>query len=417
MSYFKSKQGSELWAAMSGVSPQGRKRGRARKMLRTKDLNKGQRPGFGKARIQWPGLTTNRLTTGTGRDTKVAAIDVIPEEEYRKYEEEMMEERKATGTRRGLRGKANPLERGWTGGKPGGRKFGAPETLSEDMEFENFESILLQYKTLNKMTGNLGRVKFHTILMITGNHNGAVGFTLSKAKYGKGFQNFRKATNKAGLRLVYINRFEDRTIYHDFFSQFGQTRIFVRQLPPGTGVIAHRVIRAICELAGITDIYAKVEGNERNYPHVTKAFLLGLLRQRTHQTLADEKQLHLVELRPENDFYPRVLASPKDGKVRTKEEIPHNEILDFEMIAFEGRMAAPRKIERRPILNKAGWEKHVRSSWARLNQPTVRRRMKVENGFGWDAVRSHLADKYPECVAKNWSKVTQRIKAKRMEKS
>ena len=58
-------------------------------------------------------------------------------------------------------------------------------------------------------------------------------------------------------------------------------------------------------------------------------------------------------MRKENDFYPRVIASPSDGKVidkrsylenaslnilqvRTKEEIDHNEILDFEMISFEG---------------------------------------------------------------------------------
>ena len=33
------------------------------------------------------------------------------------------------------------------------------------------------------------------------------------------------------------------------------------------------------------------------------------------QALADEKGLHLVEMRKENDYYPRVVASPSDGKV------------------------------------------------------------------------------------------------------
>merc|ERR1712088_294574 len=39
--------------------------------------------------------------------------------------------------------------------------------------------------------------------------------------------------------------------------------------------------------------------------------------------------LHLVEFRKENHNFPRVVASPEDGYVRTKEEILPNEILDF----------------------------------------------------------------------------------------
>lgn len=71
-------------------------------------------------------------------------------------------------------------------------------------------------------------------------------------------------------------------------------------------VIANRVIRAICEMVGIKDLYVQVEGATQNVQHLTKAFMLGLLRQKTHQALADEKQLHLVEMRAENDYFPRV---------------------------------------------------------------------------------------------------------------
>lgn len=54
--------------------------------------------------------------------------------------------------------------------------------------------------------------------------------------------------------------------------------------------------------------------------------------------LANEKRLHLVELREENDNFPFVVASPDNGPVRTKSEIGHDEILDFESIAFDGHM-------------------------------------------------------------------------------
>ena len=52
--------------------------------------------------------------------------------------------------------------------------------------------------------------------------------------------------------------------------------------------------------------------------------MLGLLRQKTHQVLADEKKLHLVEMRSENDYFPKVrfldnilfIFDPRDNMCR-----------------------------------------------------------------------------------------------------
>ena len=48
-----------------------------------------------------------------------------------------------------------------------------------------------------------------------------------------------------------------------------------------------------------------------------------------------------------------------------------------------------------------GWDKHVRRSWAYESQERVRRRMRVEHGEAWPAVRSFLYPKYPECAEFN----------------
>ena len=197
--------------------------------------------------------------------------------------------------------------------------------------YESFESILIEYKLVSHMTGKFGRVRTLSMLMLTGNKEGLAGFALTGSKTGRGPYAFQRAVNRAGLKLMKIDRYEDRTVFHDFFTQFGSTRIFVKQRPPGFGIQAHRTIKAACKVIGIKDLEAIVEG-AINYNHIIKAFFLGLLRQRTHQALADEKRLHLVELRPENDNFPRVVASPSDGVVRTKDEILPNEILDFEYV-------------------------------------------------------------------------------------
>jgi len=394
MSFYNRQDSTKLWGSMVGVSSQGKKRGRARNLLRQKNLNRGQMLGFGKKRVDFPGLTSKSYT-GSGEQMRTKRITEISDSAYDKYEEGLSRVRDAVGQKR-VKRRVNPLERGWSGGKPLGRRFGAPEAVNKEHSFDNFDSVLLEFKTVFHMTGNLGRVRRTSALMVTGNGNGTFGYSLTSGRYGGNFKTFRTAVNKAGLRLLTIDRYEDRTVFHDFFTQYGHTRILVQQRPPGTGIIAHRGIKAICELAGIKDIYAKVEGAV-TMQSIVKAFVLGLIRQKTHQTLADEKRLHLVEIKPENDYYPRLLASPSDGTVRTREEIDHNEILDFEMISFEGHLPTPRKASKNPWEGTKGWDLHLRRGFAYRAHPRQRLQMRVENGEGVGAVRSYLSEKYPEC--------------------
>lgn len=49
-------------------------------------------------------------------------------------------------------------------------------------------------------------------------------------------------------------------------------------MPEGYGLVCHRAIRTICQVVGITDLYAKVEGS-CNIQNMTKAFFLGLINQ------------------------------------------------------------------------------------------------------------------------------------------
>ena len=56
-SFYKGSGADALWATMAGVSQQGKKRGRAKNTMQKKDLNRGQKIGYGKARVAWPVLT------------------------------------------------------------------------------------------------------------------------------------------------------------------------------------------------------------------------------------------------------------------------------------------------------------------------------------------------------------------------
>jgi small subunit ribosomal protein S5 len=63
---------------------------------------------------------------------------------------------------------------------------------------------------------------------------------------------------------------------------------------------------------------------------IFKQFLLLLYLQKTHQMLAEEKKLHVVELRKENDFFPTVVASPP--VCRKQSEVKSNEIMDYTQV-------------------------------------------------------------------------------------
>ena len=125
-SFFKSPGSDELWKAMAGVSQQGKKRGRAKNTMQKKDLNRGQRLGYGKAKIAWPVLVQKTTGTQKGRGETEKGIVAMDDGIYDRYKEALEEERKKNSY--GSRGKkfTHPLERGWAGGRPLGRKFGPP---------------------------------------------------------------------------------------------------------------------------------------------------------------------------------------------------------------------------------------------------------------------------------------------------
>lgn len=98
-----------------------------------------------------------------------------------------------------------------------------------------------------------------------------------------------------------------------------------------------------------------------------------------------------MELRPENAYYPNVLASP--SVCRKSEDITHDEVLDFSQYSLDGRVILKRK-KFPPFYTKhRSWEIYLKKQEQRRNQDSVRRALIAEHG----EVRSFLTDQFPEC--------------------
>ncbi|XP_011505285.1 PREDICTED: 28S ribosomal protein S5, mitochondrial [Ceratosolen solmsi marchali] len=377
--------GKDLWKSVLSVSNAGKNRGRGKGLKRRqKDLNKGQIIGIGKLNMVWPGLNAPVMQE----------VNIVKPHKVSTNLDRELQSTTSTDLLKRRSRKVHPLLRGWTSAKLGGKSIGPPESSNEN-SLNDFETKVIQHRVVSHMTGNLGRVRVHSIFAITGNQKGLCGFSLGKASEIS--TALRLAKNRAGLKLMLIPIYNNHTVYHDFFSQFGSTKLFVSKKYDGYGLVCHRAIKCACEVIGIKDIYVKVEG-AINYQHIIKAFILGLLRQKTHQQLAEEKQLHLVEFRNENQMYPKVIATP--ATVRKPAEVSSMEILDFTQYVLGGKVVLKKKKYPPFYINYNSYKIKQRKMEYLRNQDQVRIEMYAKHG----ELKSFLTDKYPEAKPHLWKK-------------
>ncbi|XP_003744864.1 28S ribosomal protein S5, mitochondrial [Galendromus occidentalis] len=364
-SFFSKVTAEHLWKGVTSVSNAGRKRGRAsgssRKMAR--DLNRGQVLGVGKINMVWPGLSAPAIR---GQEIiRQQKLEPDPEREKRLT----ALRNKHVGVRRT---KIAPLDRGWSGGKAGGRYIGPPDPVGDE-NFEGFKSCVVKMGMVFVMRGNTGRTRQHKSIVIVGNGNGLIGFAQGKA--GDARSALRKAKNGAAKNLVYIERFENHTVLHDFYTEYGSCKLIVKKKQRGYGLVCQRVVRELCKVIGIKDIFVKADARRMNTLSVIRAFLLGLHNQRSLQSVADEKRLHVVEFREEYGYFPKVVASPKDEPVRTAEEINPNEELDFNMIINGGRLVMMPKKKTPFYWNLPGYQIYLKKTDPLKNHRTTHLRI------------------------------------------
>ena len=137
--------------------------------------------------------------------------------------------------------------------------------------------------------------------------------------------------------------------------------------------MCHRLIKTMCQLVGIKDLYAKVEGSVKNYQAIARGFMGLLRKQETYQDIANRQSLNVIETRSENDNFPKLLAAPSSGITRTPEP---EEVLDFDRLHMDGKVFWTKKY--RPFyLDLPGPVKRRQERHRYRNQPKVDRTRKV----------------------------------------
>ena len=137
-----------------------------------------------------------------------------------------------------------------------------------------------------------GRNFRFSALVVVGDKNGHVGVGTGKALEVP--EAIRKATQDARKNIVRINLL-NTSIPHQVTGIYGAGRVFLKPAREGTGVIAGGAVRAVCELAGITDIRTKNIGTKKTR-NVVNATMEGLKSLKTAESVARLRNKSVEEI-------------------------------------------------------------------------------------------------------------------------
>ncbi len=129
-----------------------------------------------------------------------------------------------------------------------------------------------------------GRRFSFTAMVVVGNRQGRVGWGYGKANevppaYDKAIKSGTR--NMIEIPLVRSTA-TSTTIPHPVWGIYGASKVLLLPASPGTGIIAGGVVRAVCEVAGISDILTKSFGSN-NPQNLAKAAIAGLAQLRSKE--------------------------------------------------------------------------------------------------------------------------------------
>ncbi|MBQ4342522.1 MAG: 30S ribosomal protein S5 [Erysipelotrichaceae bacterium] len=166
-----------------------------------------------------------------------------------------------------------------------------PRRVEREKEFE--ERVVVINRVSKTVKG--GRRMRFSALVVVGDKKGRVGFGTGKAnEVPDAIKKALEDAKKNVFRVPLVNN--GTTIPHEVTGVYGAGEVFLRPATEGTGVIAGGPVRAVLELAGITDVLSKCIGS-RTPINAVRATITALKSLKTVNGVAKLREKKVEEIR------------------------------------------------------------------------------------------------------------------------
>ncbi|MBL8158153.1 30S ribosomal protein S5 [bacterium] len=165
----------------------------------------------------------------------------------------------ADAPRQDFRGRG-PRPGGDRRGGPGGRGPRGPRRDRGDAPRSEFAQKMLGIRRVARVMAGGRRFNF-SVCMVIGDKKGRVGVGLGKAMDTQ--LAIEKATRHAKKNMITLDLTKTNSIKHNIEAKYAASVVEIRP-SPGRGLVAGSAVRAVLELAGVTDVTAKILSRSHN---------------------------------------------------------------------------------------------------------------------------------------------------------
>jgi small subunit ribosomal protein S5 len=155
-------------------------------------------------------------------------------------------------------------------GAPGGNR--GPRRGGNDRERSEFSEKLIGIRRVARVMAGGRRFNF-SVAIVLGDKKGRVGVGMGKAADTQ--LAIEKAKRDAKRKMITLNLTKNRSIKHNVEAKYCASVIGIRP-SPGRGLVAGSSVRTVLELAGVSDVTAKVLSRSKNSVNNARAAIEAL---------------------------------------------------------------------------------------------------------------------------------------------
>ncbi len=137
-----------------------------------------------------------------------------------------------------------------------------------------------------------GRILGFAALTVVGDGDGGIG--MGKGKSREVPVAVQKAMEEARRKMARVS-LKNGTVHHTVTGHHGAAKVMIQPEPEGTGIIAGGAMRAVFEVAGVSNVVAKAHGSTNPY-NIVRATIDGLSKVNTPSEIAAKRGLSVEQI-------------------------------------------------------------------------------------------------------------------------